>query len=110
MKNRYLLLGAVFGALVAILIGGRDLVLCAATAVLSVPFGAAVGYFLDYGLAGFAPTGKSDRGRIANETTHPHSSTVNPHDTGFGCQRVDGLGLHLEDLDTRRSLTDIRIV
>ena len=46
MKTPYIVVGVLFGAVLGILVGGRELGLCAVTWVLTIPSGAAFGYFL----------------------------------------------------------------
>lgn len=107
MRYRYRFIGFVVGTAAGLLIGGRDLVLCAATWVFAVPLGAAIGYFVD------SATDDVFRWRMRNIQRAPRTDggpDCHPCSLGPRGQEVDGLGFYIEDLDTRRSPVDIRIV
>lgn len=113
MKNRFLLVGTLLGFLFGFLIGGRDVYSCIAAWILSVPFGAAIGYFTDTVFGGLArPDIKGARdGRLLPKATAANLS-VDPAgldpmgeydvltDHGILADDVSGVGRPWRKLDT----------
>lgn len=109
MRYRYCLAGVAAGAVVGLLIAGKELVASVAVCLFSVPLGAAIGYFVDSAHGMFASGMRGSLGH-APPTGQYDESDFDPYGFRPEDQERDGLGLYVEDMDTRRSVVDIRIV
>ncbi len=109
MRYRYRLAGVAAGVVVGLLIAGNEWVASVAVCLFSVPLGAAIGYFVDSAQDVLASGMRSSLGH-ASPTGEYDESDFDPYGFRPEDQERDGLGLYVEDMDTRRSLVDIRIV
>lgn len=107
MRYRYRLTGVGAGVVVGLLVGGTDLLASVATCLFSVPLGVALGYFVDSTHDALASGMRSSLGH-ASSTGQYKECDFDPY--GFQPEDQELDGPYVEDIDTRRSLVDIRIV
>lgn len=113
----YRTVGALLGGILGLLIGGQKIVVSVVACVLTVPLGAALGYFFDF-VAKVPSSLRTERDPDKHREAESVSGAVgfdecvvtDPLRIAQTALKGNEVTLFLDDPDTRRNPTDIRIV